>query len=153
MAWVRINRHKCWPTPWPSLLWDGHWRGGSTQVTFGHSLATTIRCEDSISLVSFWLQKGNQTGEVAFQFLRSKISRPCSPGKDHSIPTPEAQGPGVVLLAAGFSPLTASPLPGLGQLPLKQLLSSPERVNEKQKAEISGTVETLPRAAGQSAGL
>lgn len=59
----------------------------------------------------------------------------------------------MVLLAAGFSPLTASPLPGLGQLPLKQLLSSPERVNEKQKAEISGTVETLPRAAGQSAGL
>lgn len=103
------------------------------RVSFGDFLATVTRCEHHISLVGFWLEKGKLDPGVS----------PSAPEKDQqqlllgvgrgpSVSTLEAQGPGVVLLAAGFSPWTISPLPGLRQLlPKTASLVLKQEVSEK----------------------
>lgn len=141
---LRNNSRKCRPHP---LVLGAHCCGQGTgklaahRVSFGYFLATTItRCEHHISLVGFRLEKGKLDQGVS----------PSAPEKDPqqlllevgrgpSISALEAQGPGVVLLAAGFSPQTASPLTELGQLlPKTASLALKQEVSEKTADRSEG---------------
>jgi hypothetical protein len=71
-------------------------------------------------------------------------------GRGPSSPTVEAQGPGVILLVAGFSPWT-----GLGQLlPKTASLALKQDVSEKNSRQKLGVLwRNCQDQSGQSAGL
>lgn len=70
-------------------------------------------------------------------------------GRGPSSPTVEAQGPGVILLVAGFSPST-----GLGQLPKTASLALKQDVSEKNSRQKLGVLwRNCQDQSGQSAGL
>lgn len=148
---LRSNSSKC--TPHLPVL-GTHCCGRGTgklaahRVSFGYFLATIAHCEQHISLVGFWLEKGKLDQGVSPSAPQKDLQQLLlGVGRGPSISTLEPQGPGVVLLAAGFSPPTASPLTGLGLLPKTTSLALKQEVSEKTAGRSQGCCEEAAKTS------
>lgn len=107
MAWALKQQQQMQASP---LVLRAHCCGRGTgklaahRVSFGYFLATITRCEHHISLIGFWLEKGKlDQGVSPLAPEKDPKQLLLGVGRGPSMSTLEAQGPGVVLLAAGFS--------------------------------------------------